>query len=261
MKVAILFILLLSSISVTATEILVWDKKPLEIRLEVNKERLVEFPDNISMALPPKVLARMSVDSAAGIAYLLPRAPFGKVRIKVRLASTNELIFVDIFAVEPTDDTPMQRVKIVSNEEKIARDETKQQLISNSADISLKELIQYAAHDFFAPPEFKKMDFPIIESRILKPLNLELMFTGLSAGLFDLQPVKQYRTQKYTLTAIKVTNRTNVTQPIVYSDLENVGYITVSSQHINVLPKGTNRQSTLLYYVTDKPLTEGGSYL
>lgn len=261
MKILVLLALTLLSISATATEVLVWDKKPLEIRLEVNKERLIEFPDNISMALPGKVLNRMSVDSAAGIAYLTPRVPFGKVRIKVRLVSTNELVLIDMFAVEATDDIPMQRVKIISNDEKIAKETAQQELMARSSDVSLKQLIQYATHDFFAPPEFKKMDLPIQESRILKPLNLDLMFTGFSAGIFDMQAVKQYRTQSYTLTAIKVTNRTNITQPIVYSDIENTGYITVSSQHLDVSPRGSERQSTLLYYVTSKPLTENSNYL
>lgn len=261
MKLLIFLTLTLLAFSSTATEVLVWDKKPLEIRLEVNKERLIEFPDNISMAIPGKALNRMSVDSAAGVAYLMPRVAFGKVRIKVRLVSTNELILVDLFAVDPSDDMPMQNVKVISNEEKQANEEAQVELMAQSSDVTLKQLVQYVSHDFFAPPEFQKMDLPIQESRILKPLNLELMFTGFSAGIFDLKAIKQYRTQNYTLTAIKVTNRTNETQPIIYSDLENVGYITAGSQHSVVQPKGTQQQSTLLYYITDRPLTENSNYL
>lgn len=244
-----------------STEILVWDSKPLEIRLEVGKERIVEFPDNIEVALPSKVLARMSFDSRSKVGYFLPRTPFPKVRAKVRLVSSNELIFVEIFAVEPDDATPLEDVKVILKSEWEEQDKDKQVLFAQSNNVTLKELVQYATHDFFAPPEFKKMTLPIQESRIQRPLNLELMFTGFSAGLFDLEPVKQYRTQLYTLTAIKLTNRTNQVQPIIYSHLENNGYVTASSQHRTVTPKGSNGQSTLLYYVTHKPLTENGNFL
>lgn len=261
MKYLAIFMMAMFSFNVFATEVLVWDKKPLEIRLEVNKERIIEFPDNISMAIPNKVLNRMRVDSSAGNAYFIPRAPFPKARIKVTLVSTGEVIWAYIFAEESSNEMPLPNVKVITNEEKIADDESRQKLFAKSGQVSKKQLTQYATHDFFAPPEFKKMDLPIQESPILRPLNLELMFTGRSAGLFDLQAVKQYRTQNYTLTAIVLTNRTNEVQPIIFSDLEVNGYLAASSQHINLMPRGTDGQSSVLYYITDKPLSENSSFL
>jgi integrating conjugative element protein (TIGR03749 family) len=243
-----------------ATEILVWKQKPLEVRLEVGKERIVKFPDNIMLALPAKVRNRMSIDSSAGVAYLTPLAPFPKTRIKVRLATTNELIYIDTFAQTPDDEVPLQDVKIITSAEHEKIQDAKQELFAETDSISLKELVQYATHDFFAPPEFAKLSLPIQESPITKPLNLELMFTGFSAGIFDAKAIKQYRTVNYTLTAIKLTNRTHRTQPIVYSHIENTGYETVSSQHTEVGPKGSNQQSTLLYFVTDRPLSEISYY-
>jgi len=260
-KYLIASLILIISSQAFSTEVLVWDSKPLEIRLEVGKERIVEFPDNIEVALPSKVLARMSFDSRSKVGYFLPRATFPKVRAKVRLVSTNELIFVEIFAVESTNDLPLENVKVILKSEKDKQDKDAQELMAQSNNVTLKELVQYVTHDFFAPPEFKKMSLPIQESRIQRPLNLDLMFTGFSAGLFDLEAVKQYRTQLYTLTAIKLTNRTNQVQPIIYSHLENNGYITASSQHRTVMAKGSDGQSTLLYYVTKKPLSENSDFL
>lgn len=245
--------------SATATDVLVWNKKPLEIRLEVGKERLIEFPDNIEFGLPIKLSTRLKPHSAAGVAYLTPLAAFPKTRIQVRLASNNEIIFIDLFATEPEDDTPMELVKIISNQEQIEADKQEQDRFEESGTISLKELVQYASHDYFAPPRLRTEALSLRVSDVTTPLDLRLLFSGESAGLFTLRALRQYRTIDYTLTAILVTNRSDSPQNIVYSDIKS-DYVTVSSQHLSVGPKSSSTQSTVLYFVTERPLSENGNF-
>lgn len=260
MKKLLLLLTALVSFQTAATDILVWDKKRLTIKLEVGKERIVEFPDNIRYGIPSAVLKKMNVDSQAGVLYLLPRAPFPETDIKVTLASTSEQVLVTMFAVRPQDDLPLEDVKVITKSESDKQDKQDQELLAKSSDVSLKQAIQFASQDLFAPPDYQKMVLPIQISEVRKPLNLELMFQGFSAGIFDLKAIKQYRTQKLTVTAIVATNRTDQVQPIVYSHLENTGYITVTSQHKQVQPAGSEGQSTVLYYVTERPLTTYKTY-
>lgn len=259
-KMIVAATMLLSAVA-SATEVLVWDKKPLSIRLEVGKERIIEFPDNIELEMPKKAFNRLKIDAAAGVAYMTARAPFPSVRVRAKLVSTNETIFVDLFAVRPEsgEDVPLEQVKIVTAKQHEKKQEAKDELFERSSEVSIKELIQYAAHDFFAPDRLKKTKMPIVSGRLARQLDLSLMFTGRSAGLLELKPIKQYQTRKYTLTAIQATNRTGKPQKIVYRDIYP-GYEAVSSQHIDVGPRGSRSQSTVIYLVTEKPLTENPVY-
>ncbi|MFC5079631.1 hypothetical protein VTH8203_00848 [Vibrio thalassae] len=243
----------------SATEVLVWDKKPLSIRLEVNQERLIEFPDNISIEIPNKLRSRLRVSAAAGVMYITPIAEFPKTRIDIRLASTNELIFVDLFAVEPTGELSQGSVKVVTMKEVKKKQKEDTDLIAQSTSLTIKDLIQHASHDFYAPSRLKDNSKPIVETRIKSKLNLDLLFMGRSAALFDLQPMKQYRTSRYTLTAILVTNRTAKRQPVIFADMYP-SFIAASSQHANVGPAGGLAQSTVLYLVTERPLSEDSVY-
>ncbi|WP_428776370.1 TIGR03749 family integrating conjugative element protein [Vibrio sp.] len=258
-KLGFLLVMLFTATVGHATEILVWDKKPLSIRLEVGKERIIEFPDNIMIGLPEKVSARMQINSAAGVAYLKPMAPFPKTRITIRLESTNELMFIDMFAVKSDSAADLDMVKILTKEAHAKQQAVKDAQFIQSESVSIKELIQFASHDLYAPTRLKNLTKPVQESSISKPLKLDLMFMGRSASLFDLKALKQYRTLRYTLTAILITNRTYQKQPIRYTDLYP-NFIAVSSQHMDVGVLGSESQSTVLYLVTERPLSEDKTY-
>lgn len=242
-----------------ATEVLVWDKVPLKIRLEVGKEQLIEFPDNIELNMPQKMYNRLSINAAAGIAYITPQAPFPTARIEALLVTTNQKIFIDLFAVESDSKEPAEHIKIITKEESQEKEKARDKLFEQSASVTIKDLIQYASHDLFAPDRLKQTGKPITESKINKPLDLNLLFMGRSAGIFEIKPIKQYRTKKHTLTALLLTNKTEKPQMIVYRDLYP-SFVAVSSQHIDVGPAKGVAESTVLYLVTDKPLTQYSIY-
>ena len=259
-RVLIAIIALFAAGHSMATEVLVWDKKPLEVRLEVGKERIIQFPDNILLGLPPKIKSRMRIDSAAGVAYLTPVAEFPKTRIRVQLASSNESVFLDLVAVNADSDTPLQLIKIIDKSEQEETENLEQERFGETGDITIKQLVQYVSHDYFAPARLVDKSLGIQVSDINKPLDLRLLFKGASAGLYDLKPLRNYRTIDYNLTAILLTNKTEHPQTIVYSDVAG-DFETVSSQQIKVGPKGSPSQSTLLYLVTKQPLTESGTFV
>lgn len=242
-----------------ATQVLVWNKKPLELRLEVGKERIVEFEDNIILGFPQKVKSRMRISSAAGVAYLTPVTPFPKTRVQIKLASSNEVIFVDMFAVDSEDSQPLESVKVISNEEQQENEANEQALFESTDGVTLKQLVQYATHAYFAPPRLRDSSLAIRISDVTKPVDLRLLFQGSSAGLYELKPLKNFQTTEYNLTTILLTNRTQHQQKIIYSDITGE-YETVSSQHLTVGPKASATQSTVLYLVTKQPLSENGLY-
>lgn len=243
----------------SSTEVLVWDTKPLKIRLEISKERIIVFPDNVEITMPAQLHRNVNIASTAGKVYVTPNKPFPESRIEVALVSTNERVLIDLFAVSPTDDNELGIVKVVTNQENILKEQTESELFEQTKNITIKELIQHASHDLYAPARLKQTNRPIRESEIHKPLDLALLFMGRSADLFDIQPLKQYQTTNHTLTAILLTNRTPTQQMLVYRDMYP-NFEAVSSQHKNVGPKGGLDESTVMYLVTKHPLYDDPIY-
>lgn len=243
----------------SSTEVLVWDAKPLKVRLEISKERIIVFPDNVEIAMSAQLHKNISISSTAGKVYVTPNKPFPESRIEVSLVSTNQRVLIDLFAVSPSDDNELGIVKVVTNEENELKQQRESELFAQTKSISIKELIQHASHDLYAPSRLKQTNRPIRESEIRKPLDLALLFMGRSADLFDIQPLKQYQTTNYTLTAILLTNRTSTQQMLVYRDMYP-NFEAVSSQHKNVGPKGGLDESTVMYLVTKHPLYDDPIY-
>ncbi|MGR5296818.1 TIGR03749 family integrating conjugative element protein [Vibrio mediterranei] len=245
--------------SAWATDILVWDKRPLQVRLEVNKERIIEMPDNVRVGLPEYLYSKVNISTTGGVMYVTAKEPFTKTRATIRLASNNEEILIDFFGVESIDDMEPELIKIIKKDDAEKAEAARDAYMAQSNGVSVKDIIQYASHDFYAPPRLKNTNKPIIENEIRAQLRLDLMFMGRSASLFDLKALKQYRTSRYTLTAILVTNRTSQPQEIVYSDLYP-DFIAASSQHIDVGPAGSQEESTILYLVTSQPISNNAIY-
>ncbi len=242
-----------------ATDVLVWDKRPLQVRLEVNKERIIEMPDNVRVGIPEYLYSKVNISTTGGVMYVTAKEPFTKTRATIRLASNNEEILMDFFGVEAIDDAEPELIKVIRKDEADKAEAARDAYMAQSNGVTVKEIIQYAAHDFYAPPRLKDTSKPIVENEIRTPLRLDLMLMGRSASLFDLQALKQYRTSRYVLTAILVTNRTSQPQEIVYSDLYP-DFIAASSQHVDVGPAGSKAESTILYLVTSQALSDNAIY-
>ena len=63
-----LFVILLTLASATvladASERVLWDKRPINVHLQVGSERIIHFPDNVRYWLPDTVKRHVSVLSA-----------------------------------------------------------------------------------------------------------------------------------------------------------------------------------------------------
>ncbi|TDR72550.1 DUF3438 family protein [Photobacterium lutimaris] len=242
--------------SLQATEIHVWDKKPIEIRLEVGKERLVHFSDNVMLEAPQEVVDKVQVYSAAGTLYLKPKQQLGKTRAWAVLNS-GEKIFLDIFAVRPKDEE-LDDIKIIHSDEMAQTKEVFGLSTPVATGVTVQQLVQYASIDLYGVQRLVPQ-LPVVESEVTGELDFTVLFGGGSAAMFDVKPLKQYRTANYTLTALLITNRTQWPQQVIYTDVFPA-HIAVSSQHIDVGPVNSITESTTLYMVTDRPLRENSVF-
>lgn len=247
---------LVLSFSSSATEVLVWDAKPLDIDFKVGVERVITFPSNVSIGLPQYLVGKVQVESAAGVVYFTPVQEFEETRMAFLLPETGRHIFVKVSAdaganLEMPDEDVLIRLKSEVDKDVIAENER----VVTSPKVTFSELFQYAAKDWYAPLRLKSHHMGVVEKSVQGQYFLFPFWTGASAGLFDMKPVREYVTADYTLTAVMLSNRTSGKVTIDYSDV----YPTVkavTSQHLWLGPKGTDQGVTMLYV-----LSEGQSFL
>lgn len=246
-------VLILMAPSVSATEIFVWKSRPIELKLEVGKERVIEFPMNVKLGMNPALRKRIRLGNAAGKIYITPVQSFPKTRIQARLED-GQILYLDLHAGRPHGTDLPEDVKIVFpdqvDEEVAAFGLVKEPKMG----ITEVQLTRYAIIDNYGVKRLLP-NLPITKSEIKRPLNLEFLFGGSSAAMFDLVAEKQYRTQRFTLTYIRLVNRTNQTQEIRVTDIPAF-HSGVVSQHLTVGPKGSLSQISHLYLLTPKPLAE-----
>ena len=250
--------LILISFGSAATEVKVWKHTPLPVELPVGKESIILFSDNVRVGLPMSLQGKVKLTSLAGAVYLTALEKFPKTRLQVIYISTGEKALLDVYSKNVDADFEPEDLKIITAQEAEIKVGDQVEALKESSKVSVKDFIQYAAQDWFAPERLKPYNRRITSREITKDVNLDLLFMGKSSGLFELKALKEYSTGQYILTAIGIQNRTLWEQDIDYSDIDPF-VIAASSQPINAQPtllgpKGSEGDTTILYVVTESPL-------
>lgn len=255
-RVAAAILILCASMQAAAAEIMVWDKKPLKVQVEVGKERIITFPDHVYVGVPSALKQYARIQSMQGAVYVRPEIGFPPARIQVKLASSGEIVLVDL---EATTEPVTSEDIIVS----MAATERKAQaatVVAASAEgkaqaaINPRELTRYAAMRFYAPERFQVEDRRVTRAHVRRDLPLDGLFMGPSYGLFSATAVAAWQSNGMVLTAVKLTNNSPVEQPINCSHI-NADFLYATPQHMTVMPAGQPGDVTMLYLITERPLS------
>ena len=262
-KKLFLMVLIVCSLPSLATEVLVWDKAPLSLRLEVGKERIVSFGNqNVVVGVPASLRSKLRVQSAAGVAYLEPVAAFPSQRVEFKLVESNTLIFIDVFAAMPDDEAPLEPAKVLI---KRALDRKKQEEAARVGELAGPkatpiDLTRYAAQSFYAPSRLLDDRWGIAVTDLGKIEGLDLLFGGTSAGLFKITPVKQFAVNGMFLSALLLENQSSYPQVFRHPDIYPI-YEFATPQHMNMGASGAVDDHTMLYLITRKPLNSYSEFV
>ncbi|MGR5448575.1 TIGR03749 family integrating conjugative element protein [Vibrio sp. PNB22_3_1] len=251
MKFLIAFSLFIFSTSVFATEVLVWNKNPLDLEFQVGVERVIEFPTDVRVGVPPQLVSHVSANSAGGVVYFVARSEFPKTRFAFVLADTGKQIFIDISASpKALLEDPAESVRVTVRAENSTGSNAESGDQSEGPSVGLVELVRYASKDFYAPPRLRVQDPRVTVKRVLFDYSMDSLFMGASASAFDLTPIKEYVTSNYTLTAVLVKNKTQEARELVFKDAYPAAKA-VGSQHRWLGPKDSDSDTTIMFVIAD----------
>ncbi|MBE0490072.1 MAG: TIGR03749 family integrating conjugative element protein, partial [Halomonas sp.] len=85
-----------------AVEIMHWERRPLEIPLPVDEERIVTLDRNVRVGLPPALANPevLRVQSAGGVLYLKAFEAFETQRVRVQDVESGDVLLLDLSARE-----------------------------------------------------------------------------------------------------------------------------------------------------------------
>jgi integrating conjugative element protein (TIGR03749 family) len=235
-------------------ERVVWNKAPIAIPLVVGEERLVHFPDSVSIGLPQSLTPLLRSQSINGTLYLLARQPFEPTRVMVRSETDSPIYVLDISAAPGGVDSgslPDVQVLLQASQkppQDLSEDAGADQSISDKQSqlLGYAALTRYAAQQLYAPTRL----IPRQPGVVAIPVNPEPVDLVLG-GKIEAVPVAAWKAGLRYVTAVKLINRTQ--SPIVLDPRELRGsWLAATFQHNRLLPAGSEADTTAVYLVSDR---------
>lgn len=258
-----LFVILLTLASTTvladASERVLWDKRPINVHLQVGNERIIHFPDDVRYWLPDTVKRHVSVLAANGVLYIRAMEPFPTTRLRIQGLNDQQVYLLDITASE---------VAAVSDElivmtKKNTRNRSKEATAYKTTEDWRIRLTRYAAQQLYAPERLVDGDSAIkripVESKTSVPL--------IRGGLIETVPIASWQGHGLTVTAVRVRNLSRQSlqlqfelsdslQALDLSYLVRGDWLTATLQHDRLGAMGDETDTTTLYLVSNRSFVE-----
>jgi len=235
-------------------ERVVWNKAPIAIPLVVGEERLVHFPDSVSIGLPQSLTPLLHSQSINGTLYLLARQAFEPTRVMVRSETDGPIYVLDISAAPGGVDSgslPDVQVLLQASQkppQDLSEDAGADQSTSvkQSQSLGYAALTRYAAQQLYAPTRL----IPRQPGVVAIPVNPEPVDLVVG-GKIEAVPVAAWKAGLRYVTAVKLINRTQ--SPVVLDPRELRGsWLAATFQHNRLLPAGSEADTTVVYLVSDR---------
>lgn len=231
-------------------ERIVWRKAPITLPLVVGEERLIHFPDSVSVGLPQSLTPLLRSQSINGTLYLLARQPFDSTRVMVRSQSGGPLYVLDVYAQpQDSDRPPLPNVEVLL-ETHSAIDNAAPSGHKNgqrSSPLGYVALTRYAAQQLYAPGRL----VPSHPGVVAIPVNDESVAL-VQGGKVDAVPVAAWKAGLHYVTAVKLTNRTSTAVVLDPRELRGA-WLAATFQHNRLLRAGSDADTTVVYLVSERP--------
>ena len=240
--------------ALSTPERVVWNKAPIAIPLVVGEERLVHFPDSVSIGLPQSLTPLLRSQSINGTLYLLARQAFEPTRVMVRSETDGPIYVLDISAAPGGVDSgslPDVQVLLQASQkppQELSEDAGADQSTSDKQSQSLgyAALTRYAAQQLYAPTRL----IPQQPGVVAIPVNPEPVDLVVG-GKIEAVPVAAWKAGLRYVTAVKLINRAQ--SPVVLDPRELRGsWLAATFKHNRLLSAGSEADTTAAYLVSDR---------
>jgi integrating conjugative element protein (TIGR03749 family) len=242
------------------TDRVVFNQVPVRVVLRAGRERILSFPNPVTLNIPEDLQALISpLDIIGKSIYMTPIAPFARTRVTVQDLVTGQIIpldlqaasgavtsgILDIFYAGDTNRTSQHGKATVNGPD---ADDTE-----HEPAIDMVALTRYASHRLYAP---QRLLTPVPG---IRQVNVSTKpATGLyrgSAALLETTPIGAWRSQDLYVTAVKFVNRGKAPVELDLNELRG-HWIAATAQHVRLAGMGSEDDTTAVYLVSARPFEE-----
>ncbi|MEH8033769.1 TIGR03749 family integrating conjugative element protein [Gallibacterium anatis] len=233
-----------------------WQRLPLSIDLQVEKERVIIVDKNVKVGYPKVLDGKIRLQSTGGAVYIKALEPFPTTRLQLKDVLTNEIILLDISAKE-TVANPKETIRLIyenklknqpgsftqadENEGEAQETSTTPQLPVPAA------LTRYAAQMMYAPLRTVE---PVPGVRQVSHRLPSKITTLLPSYPITATPLLSWQLGDYVVTAIRLQNRGSSRITLDPRELQGRFYA-ATFQHHWLGGFGSTEDTTTLYLVTE----------
>lgn len=236
-------------------ERVVWRKTPIAIPLIVGEERLIHFPESVSIGLPQSLTARLRSQSINGTLYLLARQSFESTRVMVRSENGGPLFVLDLSAALSSEKRPplpdvqvvLETSKVTAGSDGSDTDSAETTTGNRFSKWGYVALTRYAAQQLYAPERLVPNTPGVVAIPVqVAPVGL------LRGGGVEAVPVAAWKAGLHYVTAVRLTNHS--AKAVILDPRELRGaWLAATFQHNRLLPSGTDEDTTAVYLISDRP--------
>lgn len=247
-KYLLLFICLLNSMEALAldAEHVLWDKTPIHLSLSLKEERLIHFPQAISI-IDNEAGEKIAVLKIQDALYLKGKEAFENKRLLIQLMPQGEVIILNLSANEKiTTNTPVE-ILLETKEEQISN----QQEPANHFDINAITLTRFAIQSLYAPQRL--LVIPEGVGRV--PMQTRRQIQLIYGASMEARPLISWHADMFYVTAVELKNLLNK-EVIIDPRLMVGNWQTATFYPTNTLAPRGKEDTTTVFLVSDRPFNE-----
>lgn len=227
-------------------EHMLWDKTPIHLSISLNEERLVHFPQAISI-IDNEAGEKIAVLKIQDALYLKGKESFDNKRLLVQLMPQGDVIILNLSANEKITANKPVEILLENKEES----NNNQPETANSFDINSITLTRFAIQSLYAPQRL--LVIPEGVGRI--PMQTRKQISLIYGASMESRPLISWHGGAFYVTAVELKNLLN--KEVVVDPRRMVGnWQTATFYPTNTLAPRGKEDTTTVFLVSDRPFNE-----
>lgn len=238
----LLALMVISSQSFALAEHVLWDKTPISLDLSLSEERLIHFPQTISI-VDNEAQGNIAVLKVQDALYIKGKTPFENKRLLVQLMPQGEVIILNLSAREKITANKPVEILLGNKEEKADSGEP-----TNSFDMNAVMLTRFAIQSLYAPQRL--LIVPEGVGRI--PMQTKRQISLVYGASIEARPLISWHGGALYVAAVELKNLLNK-ETIVDPRLILGNWQTATFYPTNTLAPRGSEDTTTVFLVSERP--------
>lgn len=226
-------------------EHVLWDKTPIPLELPLNEERLVHFPQAVSI-IDNEAADKIAVLKVQDTLYLKGKETFQNKRLLVQLMPQGEVIILNLNVSDKAHDVKPVDILLEAKEDTT----NPTQETSNPLDLNAVTLTRFAIQSLYAPQRL--LVIPDGLGRV--PMQTRKQISLFYGASIEARPLISWHGGSFYVTAVELKNLLN--KEMIVDPRQMAGnWQTATFYPTNTLAPRGKEDTTTVFLVSDRPFS------